>query len=127
HVRTAEEIARYLGGHPAVARIVYPGLPGHPQADLARRQMKAGGSVIACWLKRGRAATFDFMNRLQLIGISNNLGDAKSLATHPATSTHSRLAEAEREALGITDGLVRLSIGLEDTADLVADLDRALQ
>jgi O-succinylhomoserine sulfhydrylase len=89
--------------------------------------MKAGGSVIACWLDGGRAAAFDFMNRLELIAISNNLGDARSLVTHPATSTHSRLGPVEKEALGITDGLVRLSVGLEDAADLLADLDRALQ
>jgi O-succinylhomoserine sulfhydrylase len=107
-------------------RVLYPGMEGHPQAALARRQMSAGGSVISLDLAGGKAAVFRFLNRLRLIDISNNLGDAKSLATHPATTTHQRLSAAERAELGIGDGLVRLSIGLEDVDDLAEDVLGAL-
>jgi O-succinylhomoserine sulfhydrylase len=124
--RTAEAVARFLAGHPKIARVLYPGLPSHPQYALACRQMRAGGSLVACDIAGGKAAAFRFLDALRLVDISNNLGDAKSLATHPATTTHSRLKPEERAALGIGDGLVRLSAGLEAEADLLADLDRAL-
>jgi O-succinylhomoserine sulfhydrylase len=124
--RTAEAMARFLEGHPKIARVLYPGLPSHPQHALACRQMRAGGTLVACDIAGGKAAAFRFLDALRLVDISNNLGDAKSLATHPATTTHSRLKPEERDALGIGDGLVRLSAGLEAEVDLLADVARAL-
>ena len=113
------------GGGP-VARVIYPGLPDHPQHALAMAQMGAGGTVLAAEIAGGRDATFRFLNALRIWKITNNLGDAKSLVTHPATTTHQRLPDAQKAALGITPGLVRLSVGLEDPADLIADLEQAL-
>jgi len=124
--RTAEALARFLESHPKVTRVIYPGLPSHPQYELARRQMSAGGTVVAFDIAGDKDSCFRFLDALQLVDISNNLGDSKSLITHPATTTHSRLKPEEREALGIGDALVRLSAGLEGEADLVADLGRAL-
>jgi O-succinylhomoserine sulfhydrylase len=122
----AAVIAAALQGHPALARLIYPGLPDHPQHALAARQMETGGTILAFELRGGKAAAFRFLDALEIVLISNNLGDAKSLVTHPATTTHQRLTPAQRDALGISDGLVRLSVGLEDPADLVSDLRRAL-
>jgi O-succinylhomoserine sulfhydrylase len=124
--RTAEAIARYLEAHPKVGRVIYPGLPSHPQYELARRQMSAGGTVVAFDIEGDKDACFRFLDALRLVDISNNLGDSKSLITHPATTTHSRLKPEERATLGIGDGLVRLSAGLEAEADLLRDLERAL-
>ena len=124
--QNAATIANRLVGQRGVARVLYPFLDSHPQAALARRQMSAGGSVVSIELDGGKAGAFRFLNRLGLFDISNNLGDAKSLVTHPATTTHQRLNESERAELGITDGLVRLSIGLEDVEDLSEDLSAAL-
>jgi O-succinylhomoserine sulfhydrylase len=126
HSRMALTIARFLAEHPGVEQVLYPGLPSHPQADLAQRQMDGGGGLIAVRVGGGQARAFEVLNRLRVIGISNNLGDAKSLITHPTTTTHQRLTEDERQALGITDDLLRLSVGLEDPDDLFEDLDRAL-
>ena len=125
--RTAAAIARHLETHPKIARVLYPGRPSHPQYDLARRQMKEGGSLVAFEIGGGKEECFRFLDSLRLVDISNNLGDAKSLVTHPATTTHSRLAPEARAALGISDALVRFSAGLEAEADLLADLERALQ
>jgi O-succinylhomoserine sulfhydrylase len=124
--RTALAIARFLEAHPKVPRVIYPGLKSHPQYELAQRQMTQGGTVVAFDIAGDKEACFRFLDSLRLVDISNNLGDAKSLITHPATTTHSRLKPEERAALGIGDGLVRLSAGLEAEADLVADLERAL-
>jgi len=124
--RTAEAIARFLETHPKVLRVVHPGLPSHPQYALACRQMARGGSVVAFDVTGDKAACFRFLDALRLVDISNNLGDSKSLVTHPATTTHSRLKPEERAALGIGDALVRLSAGLEAEADLIGDIDRAL-
>ncbi len=126
HVENAEKIARHLAGRSDVSRVLFPSLENHPQYDLARRQMSGGGSVVSFEIPGGKARAFAFLNRLRIIDISNNLGDAKSLITHPATTTHQRIPEPERLALGITPDLVRLSVGLEDVADLLADLDQAL-
>jgi len=126
-VASAAEIADALAGHPAVTRLLYPGRADHPQHALAMAQMQGtGGAVIALEVAGGQAGAFRFLNALRLVLISNNLGDAKSIVTHPATTTHQRLSEDARRALGITPGLVRLSVGLEDPADLIADLLRAL-
>jgi O-succinylhomoserine sulfhydrylase len=122
----AQTIAEALEGRPGLARVIFPGLPSHPQHALARAQMEAGGTVIALDFEAGQEAAFRFLNALKIITISNNLGDAKSIITHPATTTHQRLSATQRATLGITDGLVRLSVGLEDPEDLVADLIAAL-
>jgi O-succinylhomoserine sulfhydrylase len=122
----ARALADFLAGHPAVSRTLYPELDSHPQCALAKRQMRAGGTIVSLDFAGGKAAAFRFLNRLRLFDISNNLGDAKSLVCHPATTTHQRLTVEERAVLGIGDGLVRLSIGLEDVIDLQDDLKAAL-
>jgi O-succinylhomoserine sulfhydrylase len=127
HCRTAAAIAEYLEAHPKIGRVLYPGLASHPQHELARRQMRAGGGLVAFEVGGGKADCFRFLEALRLVDISNNLGDAKSMVTHPATTTHSRLAPEARAELGISDALVRLSVGLEGEADLIADLEQALQ
>ena len=126
HCDNALAIARHLESRRELGRVLYPGLPSHPQHQLAMRQMSAGGSIVSLELPNGRDSAFRFLNALQIIDISNNLGDTKSLATHPATTTHQRLGIEERAQLGIGDGLVRLSVGLEDVDDLKSDLDQAL-
>lgn len=123
---TAGRIAAWLEQRGGVGRVVYPGLASHPQHELARRQMSGFGTVVGVEVPGGKAGAFRFLDALELIDISNNLGDAKTLATHPATTTHQRLAEEDRNHLGITQGYVRLSVGLEDPEDLVEDIDRAL-
>jgi O-succinylhomoserine sulfhydrylase len=125
-MRSAEKIADYLAGHPAVARVFYPGRPDHPQAALAARQMKGGGTLVTFDVRGGKPSAFRMANALSIIAISNNLGDAKSLITHPATTTHQRLTPAARATLGIGEGMVRLSVGLEDVDDLIDDLAAAL-
>jgi O-succinylhomoserine sulfhydrylase len=122
---TALQIATALEGHPKLVGVIYPGLASHPQHRLVQRQMGAGGTVLA-FDTGSQAAAFQMLNALGIIIISNNLGDAKSIATHPATTTHQRLPDAQKAALGITPGLVRLSVGLEDPDDLLADLMQAL-
>lgn len=123
---SALEVARFLEAHPKVRRVVHPFLESHPQHELATRQMSAGGTVVTFELDGGKAEAFAAMNALQVIDISNNLGDSKSLVTHPATTTHRRLTPEARAAVGITDGVLRVSVGLEDVRDLVDDLTRAL-
>ncbi|GHD47108.1 O-succinylhomoserine sulfhydrylase [Thalassobaculum fulvum] len=126
HTRNAARIAEWLEARPDVLMVRYPGLESHPQHALAKRQMSGFGSLVTLELPGGKAAAFRFLDALQLIDISNNLGDAKSLVCHPATTTHSRLTDAERADIGVTPGVVRLSIGLEDPEDLIEDIDRAL-
>ena len=121
----AKAIAEALAGDARV-KVIYPGLADHPQHALAMRQMGQGGTVLSLDVKGGQAAAFRFLNALEIVIISNNLGDAKSIVTHPATTTHQRLPAEQKAALGITPGLVRLSVGLEDVEDLIADLRRAL-
>jgi O-succinylhomoserine sulfhydrylase len=125
--RTAGEIADALAGHAKITRLIYPGRPDHPQADIIARQMRGGSNLIALETAGGKAAAFRLQNALRLIKISNNLGDAKSLITHPATTTHQRFTPDERAEMGVSDGLVRLSIGLEHPGDLIADLMQALE
>lgn len=122
----ALDLARFLEKQRGVARVLYPGLASHPQHRLAMKQMAAGGTLVSFDLAGGKRAAFRFLDALELVDISNNLGDSKSLITHPATTTHQRLGAAERARMGIGDGLVRLSVGLEDLGDLKADLSRAL-
>ncbi|CAM3430789.1 O-succinylhomoserine sulfhydrylase [Paracoccus nototheniae] len=123
----AAQIAAALQGHPGLSRVIYPGLSDHPQHALAMAQMGSGGTMIALDVAGGKEAAFAVLDRLRIIAISNNLGDAKSIAVHPATTTHSRLTDEDRAHLGITPGLLRLSVGLEDVRDLTADLMAALQ
>lgn len=123
---SAATVADMLARHPAVSRVWFPGRPDHPQHALAMSQMSAGGTLVAFELAGGKPAAFRAMNAFRLIAVSNNLGDSKSLATHPATTTHMRIGAEERARLGITDGVVRLSVGLEDAADLTDDLAQAL-
>lgn len=123
---SAAKIATGLAGDDRLSRVIFPGLPSHPQHELTLRQMGSGGTLLAFDIKGGKEAAFRFMNALDIIKISNNLGDAKTIATHPATTTHQRLPEDQKAKLGITPGLIRLSVGLEDSDDLIADLNRAL-
>jgi O-succinylhomoserine sulfhydrylase len=123
---TAAAVSTALAEHPKVSRLIYPGRPDHPQAEVAQRQMQAGSTLVAFEVKGEKAGAFRFQDALKLVKISNNLGDAKSLITHPATTTHQRLTPAARAELGISDGLVRLSCGLEHPADIVEDLVSAL-
>jgi O-succinylhomoserine sulfhydrylase len=127
-VEAAARVADALAGHPRVARLVYPGRADHPQHALAMRQMQGtGGQIVSFEVAGGKEGAFRFMNALRIVAISNNLGDAKSLITHPATTTHQRLSDAAKARLGIAPGLVRLSIGLEDADDLLDDLIGALE
>ncbi|MGK7754571.1 MULTISPECIES: O-succinylhomoserine sulfhydrylase [unclassified Roseovarius] len=120
-------IADALQGHAGLERVIYPGHASHAQHELVKRQMGKGGTVIALDIKGGQAAAFRFLNALDIVVISNNLGDAKSIATHPATTTHQRLSDEQKDVLGITPGLVRLSVGIEDAEDLIADVMQALE
>ncbi|MBZ0217935.1 MAG: PLP-dependent transferase, partial [Fimbriimonadaceae bacterium] len=126
HCENAAIIANYLLEQKKVTNVRYPGLASHPQADIVARQMASGGPIVAFEITGGKQAAFGFANALQIILISNNLGDSKSLITHPATTTHHRLSEEARADLGINDALLRLSVGLEDVSDLIADIDAAL-
>ena len=123
--RSAEALADHIGKLPGVKRVLYPFRNDHPQVDVARKQMKGGGTLVAFEIEGGKAGAFRFANALKLVKISNNLGDAKSLITHPATTTHQRLTPEARAELGISDGMLRLSVGLEHPDDLADDLDRA--
>ena len=123
---TALSIADFLAAHPKIALVRHAWRDDHPQRDLARRQMTGGGTIVTFEVDGDKAETFRVMNALEVIDISNNLGDAKSLVTHPATTTHRRLTSAERAAVGITDRTTRLSVGLEAARDLIEDLRLAL-
>ncbi|MBB3993014.1 O-succinylhomoserine sulfhydrylase [Sulfitobacter undariae] len=125
-VASALAIAKAVEGHAGLEAVKYPGLEAHPQYDLVQRQMGAGGTVVALDIKGGKEGAFKFLNALKVGIISNNLGDAKTIMTHPATTTHQRLPDAQKLELGITPGLVRFSVGLEDEADLIADVLQAL-
>lgn len=127
HCANAQALAEWLEKQPAIERVLYPGLPSHPQYAIAKKQMAAGGSLMALALRGGKEAAFRFMNSLEVIDISNNLGDSKSLITHPASTTHSNIDAAARAELGIGDNLLRLSVGLENVQDLQEDLARALK
>ncbi len=122
----AAAVSAALDGHKKLSRLIYPGRADHPQADIVKKQMKAGSTLCSFEVKGGKEGAFRFLNALQLIGITNNLGDAKSLVTHPTTTTHQRLTPEQRAELGIGDGLVRFSAGLEHPDDLIEDLLTAL-
>ena len=123
---TAQRLAEHFEDHPALLRCLYPGLPSNPQHDLAKRQMRLSGSLFTLELEGARDAAFQFLNALEIVKICNNLGDAKSLATHPASTTHGRLSAELRAELDIPEGMVRISCGLEDPEDLIEDIENAL-
>lgn len=127
HCSNAEKIAKALDGHPAVIRLVYPGLKSFPQYKIAKKQMKNGGPIIAFELKGGKKSAFKFMNALKIIDISNNLGNAKSIITHPASTTHASLGAEKLKKAGIGDGLLRLSVGIENVDDLIGDILNGLK
>ncbi|HVW57397.1 MAG TPA: O-succinylhomoserine sulfhydrylase [Rhizobiaceae bacterium] len=124
---SAAKIADFLAGKSAISRVIYPGRADHPQADIIRKQMKGGSTMICLDLKDGKKAAFAFQNALRIVRISNNLGDAKSLITHPGTTTHKNLTDEARGELGINPGTLRLSVGLEDADDLMDDIENALR
>ncbi|MFK7902646.1 MAG: O-succinylhomoserine sulfhydrylase [Nitratireductor sp.] len=122
----AGRVADFLDAHKSINRMIYPGHASHPQFDLAQKQMSGGSTLVAFEIDGGKKAAFAFENALQIIKLSNNLGDAKSLVTHPATTTHKSLSDEDREELGISGGFIRMSLGLEDGDDLIADIEQAL-
>src|SRR5438309_2415691 len=124
---TAAKVADMLATHPKISRLLYPGREDHPQAALVKKQMRAGSTLVGLEVKGGKQAAFRVLNELKLAKISNNLGDAKSLVTHPATTTHQRLKPEDRAALGISEGFIRFSAGLEHPDDLIEDLTAALE
>jgi O-succinylhomoserine sulfhydrylase len=127
HCENAEKVARYFEGCPHLDRVNYPFLPSHEQHDLAIKQMKAGGGILTLTVKGGLQRAQRFIDKLQMISITPNLGDSRSIVTHPASTTHSKLSAEERQKVGITDGLIRLSVGLEHYEDILQDVERALE
>ena len=123
---TAQKLAQALVGHPQLDKVIYPGLPSHPQHALAMAQMGSGGTILALEVKGGKEGAYSFLNACKIGVISNNLGDAKTILTPPAFTTHQRLPQDQKDILGITPGLVRVSIGLEDVDDLFEDFQQAL-
>jgi O-succinylhomoserine sulfhydrylase len=126
HCENAEKIALFLERHPNVQTVKYPFLKSHPQYKIAKKQMRLGGNIVAFEIKGGIAAGRQFLDKIQLCSLSANLGDTRTIVTHPASTTHSKLTEQERLAVSITDGLVRISAGLESVNDIIADLEQAL-
>jgi O-succinylhomoserine sulfhydrylase len=126
HCASATTVAEALSKNPAISRVLYPGRKDHPQHALAAKQMSAFGGVVTFDVKGGKAACFAALNKLGIVDIANNLGDSKSMVTHPATTTHMRIGAEERAKLGISDGTVRISVGLEDVQDIIDDLEQAL-
>jgi len=126
HSSSALELARWLEAHPKIERVYYPGLESHPQHDLAKRQMKGFGGIVSFDVAGGKEAGWKVVDATEVISITANLGDTKTTITHPATTTHGRLTPEEREAAGISDGLIRVSVGLESINDIRADLERGL-
>ena len=126
HCENAVKVAKFLENHAQVESVKYPFLKSHPQYNIAKKQMKLGGNIVAFQIKGGIEEGRNFLNRLQVISLSANLGDTRTIATHPASTTHSKLALEDRLEVGITDSLVRISVGLEHTEDIIKDLDKAL-
>lgn len=126
HSSNALQLAQYLESHPDVEKVIYPFLPSHPQHDLARKQMKLGGGIVTFEVKGGLQQGQAFLNAVKLCSLSSNLGDTRTIVTHPASTTHSKLKEEERQAVGITPGLIRVSVGLENIEDIIADILQAL-
>ena len=127
HCANALKLTEYFQDNKALEFVKYPFLPGHPQYDLAIKQMKAGGGIVTLTLKGGLSRVKNFIDNLQMLSITPNLGDSRSIVTHPASTTHSKLSEEERKKVGITDGLIRISVGLEHHEDIIQDIERALE
>jgi O-succinylhomoserine sulfhydrylase len=127
HAASALKIAGSLDGHHAISHVKYPFLPSHPQYAIAKKQMSNGGGIVTFELKGGIAAGRRFLNGLSMLSMTNNLGDSRSIASHPASTTHSKLSEEERQAVGITPGLIRISVGLEHPDDILQDILSALE
>ena len=127
HADNALKLATALQSHPAVNQVKYPFLPTHPQYEIAKKQMRSGGGIVTFDLKGGMESGRKFLNALQMLSMTNNLGDSRSIASHPASTTHSKLTDAERAAVGITPGLIRISAGLEHIDDILADIVQALE
>ena len=126
HCSNALRLARFLEEHPRIAKVHYPHLPSHPQYELAQKQMRLGGGIVAFELQGGAEAGMQFLNRIRLCSLSSNLGDSRTIVTHPASTTHSKLKEEERLAVGIAPGMVRISVGLEHIEDVIGDVEQAL-
>jgi O-succinylhomoserine sulfhydrylase len=126
HCDNALELAKVLEASPMVEKVMYPHLPSHPQYELAKRQMKKGGGIVTFIIKGGFDCAKKFMDALEMILISSNLGDSRSIATHPASTTHSKLSDEERKAIGIYPGSIRISVGLEHIDDILVDIQQAL-
>jgi O-succinylhomoserine sulfhydrylase len=126
HCAAAQQLAEWLEGHPAVARVYYPGLPSHPQHQLAKRQQSGFGGIVAFEVKGGRAEAWKVIDAVKMISITANLGDTRSTITHPASTTHARITPEARQLAGINESLIRVAVGLEDVADIIADLQRGL-
>jgi len=120
-------LAEALENHAEIADVKYPFLPSHPQYELAKKQMKGGGGIVTFEVKGGKERAFRFIDALEMILYTSNLGDSRSIATHPATTTHAKLSDAERADLGIRPGSIRLSVGLEDKVDIIEDILQALE
>jgi O-succinylhomoserine sulfhydrylase len=127
HAENALELAKALEGHPQISWLKYPFLPSHPQYEIAKKQMKSGGGIVCFELKGGLEAGRQFLDKLKMLTLTANLGDARSIASHPASTTHGKLTEAERAAVNITPGLIRISVGLEKVEDIIADILQALE
>ena len=127
HCSNAFSLAKALEPHPEVNRVFYPFLPSHPQFELAKKQMRQGGGIVTMEVKGGIERSMHFLNQMKMISLSSNLGDTRSIATHPASTTHSKLSAEEQAAVGITPGLIRISVGLEHFDDIKADIFQALQ
>jgi O-succinylhomoserine sulfhydrylase len=127
HCANALALATFLEGHPELEFVKYPFLPSHPQHELAKKQMRHGGGIVSLVVKGGLERGAKFLNQLKLVSLSANLGDTRTIATHPASTTHSKLSEEDRQAVGIAPGLVRISVGLETISDIIEDVDQALK
>lgn len=127
HADNAWKLARHLENHPKLTKVKYPFLPSHPQYEIAKKQMLNGGGIVTFELKGGLNSGRQFLNALKMLSMTNNLGDSRSIASHPASTTHSKLNAEEKRAVGITDGLVRISVGLEHIDDIIADIEQALE
>jgi len=127
HCASASVVAEWLEGHPAVRRVHFPGLVSHPQHEIARRQQRGPGGIVSFEVKGGRKAAWKVIDSTRMVSITANLGDAKTTVTHPATTTHGRLSPEDKERAGITEGLIRVAVGLEDARDIRADLERGLE
>jgi O-succinylhomoserine sulfhydrylase len=127
HCENAQQIALFLLERTEINQVIYPFLPAHPQYEIAKRQMKYGGGIVSFEIKGGLNAAMSFLNELKFCSLSSNLGDTRTILTHPASTTHSRLSPDDKKAVGITDGLIRISVGLEHIDDIKADLVQAME